>query len=177
MQSRIIAALCASLTVLSISLIAGASNVPSENADNGAENAVITGTAQNEDLNAAGDNIIGNYYVDHRGEISKVKVYKASDGTYSAQVFWVKNRLEKDGSVRKDTKNPDKSLRNIDCDKIMIFKGLKYDSSSKTWGGTSIYDPVRGINASLSVWFKDSKTLALRGSKMGISGVTHWVRL
>lgn len=177
MKSRIIAALCASLTVLSIGVTSGTSNVPSNDADNGAENAVITGIAQNEDPNTAGDNIIGNYYVDHRGEISKVKVYKASDGTYSAQVFWVKNRLEKDGSVRKDTKNPDKSLRNIDCDKIMIFKGLKYDSSSKTWGGTSIYDPVRGINASLSVWFKDSKTLALRGSKMGISGVTHWVRL
>ena len=77
-------------------------------------------------MNSKADNIIGEYLVDHKGEKSKVKVFKNADGSYTAQVFWVQNRTEKDGSVRKDSKNPDKSLRNVDCDKIVIFKGLKY---------------------------------------------------
>ncbi len=130
-----------------------------------------------EDLNASSDNIIGNYLVEHKGEKSKVKVFKNADGTYTAQVFWVQNRTDKDGSVRKDAKNPNKSLRNVDCDKIVIFKGLKYNASSKTWSGTTIYDPVRGINASLTASFKDSKTLALKGSKMGLSETVFWTKL
>ena len=101
----------------------------------------------------------------------------AADGSYTAQVFWVQNRAEKDGSVRKDAKNPDKSLRNVDCDKIVIFKGLKYDASAKVWSGANIYDPVRGINASLKAWFSDSKTLSLKGSKMGFSETVTWTRL
>lgn len=70
----------------------------------------------NDDMNSKADNIIGDYLVDHKGEKSKVKVFKNADGSYTAQVFWVQNRTEKDGSVRKDSKNPDKSLRNVDCD-------------------------------------------------------------
>ena len=121
-------------------------------------------SASAEDPNAAGDK-------------SKVKVFKNADGSYTAQVFWVQNRTEKDGSVRKDAKNPDKSLRNVDCDKIVIFKGLKYDASAKVWSGANIYDPVRGINASLKAWFSDSKTLSLKGSKMGFSETVTWTRL
>ena len=130
-----------------------------------------------DDMNSKADNIVGDYLVDHKGEKSKVKVFKNADGSYTAQVFWVQNRTEKDGSVRKDTKNPDRSLRNVDCDKIVIFKGLKYDASSQSWTGTTIYDPVRGINASLKASFKDSKTLSLKGTKMGFSGTVFWTRL
>lgn len=130
-----------------------------------------------DDPNSSADSIIGNYLVEFKGEKSKVKISKGADGTYTAQIFWVENRLEKDGAVRKDSKNPDKSLRNVDCDKIVIFKGLKYDSSAKAWTGTNIYDPVRGLNASLKAWFKDSKTLALKGSKMGFSETVTWTRL
>lgn len=136
-----------------------------------------TTMAAQSDPNAAGDNIIGNYLVEHKGEKSKVKVYKNSDGSYTAQVFWVQNRTEKDGSVRKDAKNPDKSLRNVDCDKIVLFKGLKYDAAAKVWSGTNIYDPVRGINASLKAWFSDTKTLSLKGSKMGFSETVTWTKL
>ncbi len=130
-----------------------------------------------DDPNATGDSIIGNYLVEHKGEKSKVKVYKNADNSYTAQVFWVQNRTEKDGSVRKDIKNPDKSLRNVDCDKIVLFKGLKYDASAKVWSGSNIYDPVRGINASLKAWFSDSRTLTLKGSKMGFSETVTWTRL
>lgn len=172
MNTKIITSLCASSIILAVSL--NASCLAAEPSNNETHNALITENVQAEDPNSAADNIIGTYLVDHKGEKSKVKIFKNADGSYTAQVFWVQNRTEKDGSVRKDVKNPDKSLRNVDCDKIVIFKGLKYDSSSRTWSGTSIYDPVRGLNASLKVWFKDSKTLALKGSKMGFSETVYW---
>lgn len=177
MNTKIITALCASFTVLALSLNAHATGLTVNAPCHGAETVLGAETAQGEDLNASADNIVGTYLVDHKGEKSKVKISKNTDGSYTAQVFWVQNRTEKDGSVRKDVKNPDKSLRNVDCDKIVIFKGLKYDSSSKAWSGTSIYDPVRGLNASLKAWFKDSKTLALKGSKMGFSETVYWTRL
>lgn len=177
MNTKIITALCASFTVLALSLNANATGLAVNAPCHGTEDVITAGDAQGDDLNASADNIVGTYLADHKGEKSKVKISKNTDGSYTAQVFWVQNRTEKDGSVRKDVKNPDKSLRNVDCDKIVIFKGLKYDSSSKTWGGTSIYDPVRGLNASLKAWFKDSKTLALKGSKMGFSETVYWTRL
>ena len=141
------------------------------------ENGITMDSPAADDPNSSADSIIGNYLVEFKGEKSKVKISKGANGTYTAQIYWVENRLEKDGTVRKDSKNPDKSLRNVDCDKIVIFKGLKYDSSAKIWTGANIYDPVRGINASLKAWFKDPKTLALKGSKMGFSETVTWTRM
>lgn len=141
------------------------------------ENGITMDSPAADDPNSSADSIVGNYLVEFKGEKSKVKISKGADGTYTAQIYWVENRLEKDGTVRKDSKNPNKSLRNVDCDKIVIFKGLKYDSTAKVWSGANIYDPVRGINASLKAWFKDSKTLALKGSKMGFSETVTWTRM
>lgn len=180
MKTKIISALCASVTVLTVSLASGDFCLAGNGNRADGESASLTATSEmaaDNDPNAVGDNIIGTYLVDHKGEKSKVRVSKNADGTYTAQVFWVQNRTEKDGSVRKDAKNPDKSLRNVDCDKIVIFKGLKYDASSSAWSGASIYDPVRGLNASLKAWFKDSKTLMLKGTKMGFSETVSWTRL
>lgn len=181
MNSRIIGSLCAVISVVCFQVNTHAStpkgthsNLPTQQEE---PNEYAVGSSVQEDPNASGDNILGSYLVEHKGEKSKVKITKNSDGTYTAQVYWVLNRTESDGSVRKDVKNPDKSLRNVDCDKIVIFKGLKYDSSSKSWSGGTIYDPVRGINASLKASFKDAKTLTLKGTKMGFSETVTWIRL
>ena len=87
---------------------------------------VLCLSAQPE-LNSSADSIVGVYEVNHNGELTKVRVYKNDHGTYTAQVFWVENRLDKKGNVRLDDKNPDKSRRNIECDKIIIIDGLVYD--------------------------------------------------
>lgn len=184
MNSKILGTLCTAITLFTLSdqaLTAG-SHIELTTKDHDiCEIAPVTvlpgSSAVTEDPNAAGDNIIGDYIVEHKGEKSKVKVFKNADGSYTAQVFWVQNRTEKDGSVRKDVKNPDKSMRNVDCDKIVLFKGLRYDAQAKVWSGANIYDPVRGINASLKAWFSDSKTLSLKGSKMGFSETVTWTKL
>ena len=92
-------------------------------------------------LNDKGDNIIGEYLTDRGGSKSKVRITKNSDGSYNAQVFWVENPYEADGKTkRKDVKNPDKALRNVPVDQIILVKGLKYDAAEKCWGGAKIYD-------------------------------------
>ena len=82
-------------------------------------------------INDKGDNIIGEYLTDRGGSKSKVRITKNANGTYNAQVFWVENPYDKDGKKRKDVKNPDKSLRNVDVDQIVIVEGLKYNPEDK----------------------------------------------
>ena len=84
-------------------------------------------SAFSQDMNSKGDNIIGEYLSVKDGSKSKIRITKASNGTYTAQVFWVEKPLDKNGNKRKDVKNPDKKLRNVDVDKIVLIKGLKYE--------------------------------------------------
>ena len=81
----------------------------------------LPAVAQN--LNSNPDSIIGEYSTDRGGKKSKVRVTKNTNGTYTAQVFWVENPLDANGNKRKDVKNPDKSLRNVDIDKVVLVVG------------------------------------------------------
>ena len=69
-----------------------------------------------QDINSKGDNIIGEYLSIKDGSQSKIRITKAANGTYTAQVFWIERPLDSNGNKRKDTKNPDKKLRNVDLD-------------------------------------------------------------
>lgn len=127
-----------------------------------------------DDKNLSADNIVGNYEVERDGEMSKVSITSGPDGTYQAKVYWVKNDLDKDGRKRLDEKNPDKELRNIPCDQILIMWDLKYNPDKHRWEKGKIYDPTRGIKASATVSFQDDGTLLIRGSVMGISEKVIW---
>lgn len=130
-----------------------------------------------QDMNSKGDNIIGEYLSIKDGKKSKIRISKASNGTYTAQVFWVENPLDKNGNKRKDVKNPNKNLRNVDVDKIVLIKGLKYDADDKEWGDTDIYDPTGGKVYSVDIEFKDSKTLEVYGNIWGIGKTVYWTRI
>lgn len=127
--------------------------------------------------NSTADNIIGNYKAVQGGEESKVKIFKASDGTYTIQVYWVKNPNDANGKPKLDEKNPDKSLRNVKNDQIVLCKGMKYDSASKTWGGAKIYDPTRGIKANIKAEFLTDGKLRIKGTVMGIGETVYWDKL
>ena len=66
--------------------------------------AAVFNLSAQSDLNTSADNIIGIYKVNHHGESTKVRVYKNSNGTYTAQVCWVANRLDEACNVRLDEK-------------------------------------------------------------------------
>ncbi len=132
-------------------------------------------TAQS--LNNNGDDIVGEYLTDRGGSKSKVRVTKSTDGTYNAQIFWVENPLDKNGNKRKDIKNPDKHLRNIDIDKVVIVKGLKYDKEDKEWNGAKIYDPSKGIRVNVEAEFVEPDKLKLFGNIWGIGTTIYWQKL
>lgn len=135
----------------------------------------ISANAQN--LNSKGDNIIGNYLSTKDGVKSKIKITKEANGTYKAQVYWVERALDAKGNKRKDVKNPNKSLRNVDIDKVVLIKGLKYDAKDKEWTDSKIYDPGSGKIYSIDIEFKDANTLKVYGNILGIGKTVYWTRI
>ncbi len=134
--------------------------------------AAITLAAQ--DMNSAADNIIGNYYTDYGDSESRIKITKEPDGTYKAQVYWCKDRLDKNGNLQLDTKNPDKNLRNVPIDQVVLVWDLKYNKAKKCWDGGKIYDPTRGLRVNAACTFIDGKSLKVRGTLMGIGETLIW---
>ena len=128
-------------------------------------------------INDKADNIVGEYLTDRGGSKSKVRVTKNVDGTYDAQVFWVEKPLDAKGNKRKDVKNPDKNLRNVDIDQVVVVKGLKYDADDKVWGDTKIYDPSKGIRVNVTAEFESSEKLKLRGTILGIGTTIYWTKI
>ena len=128
-------------------------------------------------INDKADNIVGEYLTDRGGSKSKVRVTKSADGTYNAQIFWVEKPLDANGNKRKDVKTPDKSLRNVDIDQVVIVQGLKYDASKKMWGGAKIYDPSKGIRVNVTAEFETADKLKLRGTVLGIGTTLYWTRI
>lgn len=139
--------------------------------------ALLGFTAQAQGINDKADNIIGEYLTDRGGSKSKVRITKNSDGSFDAQVFWVENPYDKNGNKRKDVKNPDKTLRNVDIDQVVIVKGLKYDAEKKRWSGAKIYDPTKGMRVNATAEFETSDKLKLRGTIMGIGVTLYWTRI
>ena len=134
-------------------------------------------TSFSQNLNGKGDNIVGEYLTDRGGSKSKVRVTKAANGTYTAQLFWVEQPLDKDGNKRKDVKNPDKKLRNVDIDKVVLIQGLRYDAEEKEWSGAKIYDPSKGIRVNVEVEFVEPKKLKLFGNIWGIGTTIYWQKI
>lgn len=128
-------------------------------------------------LNDNADNIVGEYLTDRGGSKSKVLITKNAQGTYDAQVFWVENPLDKEGKKRKDVKNPDKSLRNVDIDKVMLVRGLKFDADDKEWSGAKIYDPTMGIRVNATAYFESKNKLKLRATILGIGQTIYWQKI
>ena len=133
-------------------------------------------SAQNP-LNFEADAILGEYEVIHQGENTKVRITKDTDGTYRAQVFWVENRLDRNGNVRLDEKNPDKTLRHVECDKIVLISGMRYDEQKQKWTDAKVYDPTRGIRANVSCEFQEDGSLRVKGSLFGFSQSIFWKKL
>ena len=128
-------------------------------------------------LNDNADNIVGEYLTDRGGNKSKVRITKNAQGTYDAQVFWVENPLDKEGKKRKDVKNPDKSLRNVDIDKVVLVRGLKFDADDKEWSGAKIYDPTKGIRVNATAYFESKNKLKLRATILGIGQTIYWQKI
>ena len=84
---------------------------------------------------------------------------------------------DKHGRVRVDERNPEKMLRNVPCNQIVLMTGLKYDQARKRWGDTMIYDPTRGLFSNVTCEFKEEKGLRVRMSFLCFSQISWWRKL
>lgn len=125
-------------------------------------------------LNDKADNIVGTYSGKQGDDRFKVKIVKLTDGTYRGQVIWMERDKDAKGNKILDTKNPDKSLRSRPADQVVLFSGLKYDSKKRCWNDTKIYDPQRGLKASMTAEFVADGRLRIKGSVLGIGESVFW---
>lgn len=123
---------------------------------------------------AQADKVVGNYQAVRGGVTSKVKVFKYQDG-YRAQVYWVDNLKMEDGSLRKDDKNPDPAKRKVQADQIVLIDKVTY--SKNEWSGGKIYDPTSGKVYTVTLYFKDDKTLTVKGSIGPFFQRMYWTRI
>lgn len=132
--------------------------------------------AQNT-LNKKAENIIGTYESKQGDDNFKATITQQKDGTFTGKIIWVEKDKDANGKKILDDKNPDKSLRNVPCDQIVLFSGLKYDADDECWNGTKIYDPQRGIRAKMRAEFTKDGQLKIRGSVMGIGESVYWKKI
>lgn len=123
---------------------------------------------------AQADKIVGTYKAVHDGKESKVKIFKYQDG-YRAQVCWLKEPKNADGSIKKDVKNPDAKKRNTPSDKIVLIEKVLYVDGM--WKNGKIYEPTSGKTYKVEVKFKDSKTLEVRGKLGPFGRSVYWTKI
>lgn len=129
--------------------------------------------------NAVEASILGHYIIhDEEGE-SKVKVYKAEDGTYRCQTYGQPVVRNSDGSVRLDEYNQDPALRNIPINEAVIVFGLRYDAEKQKWVDGKIHHPFKRMwKAGCDAWFEDGgKTLIIFGNLFGMGKKTKWEKV
>lgn len=127
-------------------------------------------------LNDKADNIVGTYSGKQGDDRFRAKIVKLTDGTYRGQVIWMERDKDAKGNKILDTKNPDKNLRSKPADQVVLFSGLKYDSKKHCWNDTKIYDPQRGLKASMTAEFVADGRLRIKGTVLGIGESVFWKR-
>lgn len=123
---------------------------------------------------AQADKIVGTYKAVHDGKESKVKIFKYQNG-YRAQVCWLKETKNPDGSVKKDVKNPDKAKRNTPADQIVLVDKVTYEDG--IWQNGKIYEPTSGKTYKVEIKFADAKTLQVRGKLGPFFKNVYWTKL
>lgn len=125
-------------------------------------------------LNDKADNIVGTYSGKQGDDRFRAKIVKLTDGTYRGQVIWMERDKDAKGNKILDTKNPDKNLRSKPADQVVLFSGLKYDTKKRCWNDTKIYDPQRGLKASMTAEFVADGRLRIKGTVLGIGESVFW---
>ena len=109
---------------------------------------------------------------------SHIEIYEKSDGSFEGKIVWLIEPYEKNGDIKRDKENPNKDLRNMPLNGLVIIKNLKYLNSNQ-WGGGSIYDARSGKTYSLNATLQDKDNLFMRGY-VGFSFIgktTNWTRI
>lgn len=126
---------------------------------------VLNADTEPTEVGQAADRIVGVYYVveEESGEESKIKIARDEDGTYYAQVVWMKNPDMPDGSPKLDFNNPDPALRTVRADQIKMMTGLQYNAKKDEWEHGKVYNPINGKMYKSYMEFVGENRLKVRG--------------
>jgi uncharacterized protein (DUF2147 family) len=92
----------------------------------------------------------------------KIEMFEAG-GAYAGRLLWGKRAVEADGKTfKRDTHNPDPSLRNRSLQGITILQNLKWDARDRRWEGGTLYDGTSGRSVSAHLRLVNGK-LEMRG--------------
>jgi len=123
---------------------------------------------------SAADKIIGTYEASQDGKTSKVKIFKYNGG-YRAQVYWIAEPKNADGSIKTDVKNPEASKRKTPLSQIVIVDKVVYKDG--IWKDGKIYDPTSGKTYNVEFRIHDSKNIEVRGKLGPFYKKLIWPRL
>jgi uncharacterized protein (DUF2147 family) len=96
----------------------------------------------------------------------QILIYKKGD-KYSGRLTWIKEIRDEKGQIKRDSKNPDPSLRNRPLLGSEILNNFDYLGNG-TWGNGTIYDPKTGKTYSCKITRLNNNQLSIRGY-VGIS--------
>lgn len=112
------------------------------------------------------DDILGQYWINNKD--GKIKIFKRGE-KYFGKILWRKE-------VRKDVKNPDKSLRNRSIIGIEFLKDFVFNGQSQ-WEEGSVYSIENGRTYRGKIWLENQgKTLKMRGY-WGVSWIGKTISL
>lgn len=121
-----------------------------------------------------GDGIVGEWLTEKKD--GKVRFARQKDGTYWGILTWSADATEKDGSPRKDAKNPDAKMRDRSIIGIVLVWDLRFKDGS--YEGGHVYDPDSGKTYNLEAKVQSDGRLKIRGyAGLSLLGATEiWTR-
>ena len=137
---------------------------------------VCLGATGSISAQSAADKIVGVYRVVKDGRNSKVKVFKHGGGN-RAQVIWLENMKNPDGSQRTDAKNPDPAKRNTPSNQIVLVDKVTYDADDNEWEDGRIYDPTSGKTYKVEMYFEKPDVLTVKGKLGPFYKKMYWTKI
>jgi len=107
---------------------------------------------------AQSDPIIGKWQ-NPSGE-GRIEIYKKGD-KYYGKLYWLKEPNDVHGNLKKDVKNPEKSLQSRQIQGLEILTNFSKDGNSFVDG--KIYDPKSGKTYSCKMTLQGTDKLDIRG--------------
>ena len=106
------------------------------------------------------DAIVGTWLTQDKD--GKVKIQELN-GKYVGRLIWMKDPYEADGKTpKKDTKNPNSSLKGQPLQNMMLMAGFVYKGDN-LWKDGQIYDPNEGKTYSCQMKLKKDGSLEVTG--------------
>lgn len=124
---------------------------------------------------SAGDRIVGNYLAKLSHNDASIKVFPYQGG-YRMQIYALREPRHADGTLKRDSKNPDATKRQTPMTEVVLIDRVTYDGDG-VWKGGHIYDPAHGKTYRVELRLKDAKTLEVRGKLGPFYKCMYWTRM